>query len=153
VDFVQYKGIMVQEIAAAAEEQSSSIEEVTASIEDVSTISEESAAGTEETSSAAEEQAASMTQLVEAAQEMAKLSYELQVEVNKFDLGETASTALKQIQEPSKIQEPFRPQEHKASGIQKKTKEHKTSDKLSDKDERADTKKSPSITSLEYLTK
>ncbi len=37
---------MVQEIAAAAEEQSASVEEVTSSVEDVSAISEQSAAGT-----------------------------------------------------------------------------------------------------------
>ncbi len=84
---------MVQEIAAAAEEQSASVEEVTASIEDLSAISEESAAGTQETSAAAEEQSASMDQLVNAAQDLARLSNELQTEVAKFNIGETASSS------------------------------------------------------------
>ena len=82
---------MVQEIAAAAEEQSASVEEVTSSVEDVSAISEQSAAGTQETSAAAEEQSATMDQLVNAAQEMAKLSNELQVEVAKFNIGESVA--------------------------------------------------------------
>jgi methyl-accepting chemotaxis protein len=84
---------MVQEIAAAAEEQSASVEEVTASLEDLSAISEQSAAGTQETSAAAEEQSASMDQLVNAAQDLARLSNELQAEVAKFNIGETASSS------------------------------------------------------------
>jgi len=49
------------------------------------------AAGTQETSAAAQEQTASMDQLVNAAQELAKLSEELQAEVNKFKLDNDAS--------------------------------------------------------------
>ncbi|PWB56806.1 MAG: hypothetical protein C3F06_00850 [Candidatus Methanoperedenaceae archaeon] len=80
---------MVQEIAAAAEQQSVSVEEVTSSVEEVSAISEQSAVGTQETSAAAQEQAASMEQLVTAAADMAQLSNDLQAEVAKFNLGDS----------------------------------------------------------------
>jgi methyl-accepting chemotaxis protein len=96
---------MINEIAAAAEEQSASVEEITASVEDVSAISEESAAGTQETSAAAEEQAVSMDQLVNTATELARLSYELQAEVAKFNIGESITTTLKQEPEPARIEQ------------------------------------------------
>jgi methyl-accepting chemotaxis protein len=75
-------------------------------VEDVSAISEQSAAGTQETSAAAQEQSASMDQLVNAAQEMAKLSAELQAEVEKFNIGEAVSTlkeTRKKDSKPDKI--------------------------------------------------
>ncbi|PWB56802.1 MAG: hypothetical protein C3F06_00825 [Candidatus Methanoperedenaceae archaeon] len=158
---------MIQEIAAAAEEQSSSVEEVTASVEDVSAISEQSAAGTQETSAAAEEQAATMEQLVSAAQEMAKLSTELQAEVNKFNLGDSGSMPTKQAYEPSRIE--HRPEhkivpehksipehipEHKTTksqGSQKKVKEHSTS--TPGKDQKTPEGNNLPGSSLEDLTK
>ena len=169
---------MVQEIAAAAEEQSASVEEVTSSVEDVSAISEQSAAGTQETSAAAEEQAATMDQLVNAAQEMAKLSNELQVEVAKFNIGESV-TERKHAYEPAKVEYKSAPEherksverktiehrtvqhtsaeqkttKHKPEGSQKKTKEHSTSGTTSSKDEIADVGSSPPGSSLEDLTK
>ncbi|NJD52105.1 MAG: HAMP domain-containing protein [Candidatus Methanoperedens sp.] len=93
---------MVQEIAATAEEQSASVQEVTSSVDDVSSISEQSAAGTQKTSAVAEEQAATMKQLVAAAQEMARLASDLNSEVNKFNLGDGASTESKQVHKASK---------------------------------------------------
>ena len=124
---------MIQEIAAASEEQSASVEEVTASVEDVSAICEESAAGSQETSAAAEEQSASMDLLVNAAQELARLSAELQNEVNKFNLGEAVPTAFKETHKPAKI------------------KEHKNLSKTQGTNERAGN--SPTGISLEDLTK
>ncbi|CAG0997114.1 Methyl-accepting chemotaxis protein McpQ [Methanosarcinales archaeon] len=169
---------MVQEIAAAAEEQSASVEEVTSSVEDVSAISEQSAAGTQETSAAAEEQAATMDQLVNAAQEMAKLSNELQVEVAKFNIGESV-TERKNAYEPAKVEYKSAPErerksverkiveyrtaqhtsaeqkttKHRTEGSQKKMKEHSTSGTASSKDDIADAGSSPPGLSLEDLTR
>ncbi|NJD52107.1 MAG: HAMP domain-containing protein [Candidatus Methanoperedens sp.] len=159
---------MVQEIAAAAEEQSASVEEVTASVEDVSAISEESAARTQETSAAAEEQSASMGQLVNAAQQLARLSNELQAEVSKFYLGETASYTIKQAQEPMKIMEPSKVEqkpipdhgiteskttEHKLAESKKKQKEHTTPGKISAKDKKPQESISTAVEGLDELIK
>ena len=169
---------MVQEIAAAAEEQSASVEEVTSSVEDVSAISEQSAAGTQETSAAAEEQAATMDQLVNAAQDMAKLSNELQVEVARFNIGESVAER-KNAYEPARVEYRSAPErgrksverktvehrtiqhtsaeekttKHKPEGSQKKTKEHSTAESMSGSDERADSGGDSPGSSLEDLTR
>jgi methyl-accepting chemotaxis protein len=147
---------MVQEIAAAAEEQSASVEEVTSSIEDLSAISEESAAGTQETSAAAEEQASTMDQLVNAAQDLARLSNELQTEVAKFNIGETASSPgaskIEHITE-HKIEKTT---QHKPAFVPEKTKTGKKAGKAAaqKKDESFDARdKPPSQGSLDDLIK
>jgi methyl-accepting chemotaxis protein len=147
---------MVQEIAAAAQEQSASVEEVTASIEDLSAISEESAAGTQETSAAAEEQSASMDQLVNAAQDLARLSNELQTEVAKFNIGETASSSgaskIEHITE-HKIE---KTSQHKPAIVPEKTKVNKKAAKSAaqKKGESYDARDTPPLQgSLEDLVK
>ncbi|CAG0985402.1 MAG: methyl-accepting chemotaxis protein [Candidatus Methanoperedens sp.] len=150
---------MVQEIAAAAEEQSASVEEITSSVEDVAAISEQSAAGTQETSAAAEEQTATMDQLVGAAQNMAKLATDLQLEVAKFNIGESAA---EQVYEPARTEYKPAPErktvehkteKHKPESNHKKMKEHSAADSMSRKDERADVGGNPPGSSLEDLTR
>ncbi len=100
-----------------------------------------------------------MDQLVNAAQEMAKLSNDLQVEVAKFNIGESV-TEQKHGYEPAKVEykpvpehktvehkaiEPrtveHKTAKHKPEGSQKKTKEHSTPGTTSRKDEKADIRK------------
>lgn len=86
VDSGTHVAHMIQDIAAAAEEQSASIEEVTSSIQEVSAISQESAAGTQEASAAVQEQTATMQELAKSAEDLSSLAGEMKGVVDKFIL-------------------------------------------------------------------
>ncbi len=85
---------IVEENTAATEQMSASSAQVGESMQNVAAISEENSAAAEEVSAMTEEMSAQIQEVLAATGQLAQLADALQVEVQRFDLGEDTDTAI-----------------------------------------------------------